>query len=345
MKKILALALCVMVCVTACACSSSGQPNKIMSVDSTTAPTTAALSTGAPVSLGPAYTAPLPTDVPPTDAPTTEPVTTPSQQTKMAYIAGSNVNVRKGPSTDDDKVTQLGVNTQVEVLGEQNGWSQISFNSTTGYVRNDFLSDSPVTVTSKPASSTPKPTATKAPSATAFNENLVTSMDYTAAYINASDVNMRKAPVSGDVIQKLDKYTSCIISGKYNDWYRIIVNSKTGYVRSDFVTRGAYGTTTTTTRPVTTQAPVNTGTTLPMPTTGSGTYTTTFNQANLYSTASTTGLVKASVPAGTQVVPVTLAGSNWVYVICSGQAGYMLLSDLNLSATDIQALYQNASNP
>lgn len=61
--------------------------------------------------------------------------------------AKSNVNVRKGPGTEYDKVGYLTTNQQVAVTGQADtGWFRIEMNGEVAYVSNKFLSDEKVTV-------------------------------------------------------------------------------------------------------------------------------------------------------------------------------------------------------
>ena len=90
---------------------------------------------------------------------TTKPEYTVTKLDKTMY-AKSTVNVRKGPSTDFEKVSSLSTGKQVKVVGQsdQTGWYLIQFDGKEGYVSNSYLQDKPVETT------TPKPTTTKAPS-------------------------------------------------------------------------------------------------------------------------------------------------------------------------------------
>lgn len=90
---------------------------------------------------------------------TTKPEYTVTKLDKTMY-AKSTVNVRKGPSTDFEKVGSLSAGKQVKVVGQsdQTGWYLIQFDGKEGYVSNSYLQDKPVETT------TPKPTTTKAPS-------------------------------------------------------------------------------------------------------------------------------------------------------------------------------------
>ena len=68
---------------------------------------------------------------------------------KTGYIKKTNVNFRKGPSTDDEKIGSLAINTEVKVIHEENGWYKIKVNGKTGYVLKDLVSFEKVEVTSR----------------------------------------------------------------------------------------------------------------------------------------------------------------------------------------------------
>lgn len=66
--------------------------------------------------------------------------TVPAQETaKQGIITGGTINVRKGPGTDYDRVTQVATGKVVTILGTENGWYHIQFGNTTGYVLGDYL--------------------------------------------------------------------------------------------------------------------------------------------------------------------------------------------------------------
>ena len=95
--------------------------------------------------------------------------------------AKSTVNVRKGPSTDFEKVGSLSVGKQVKVVGQsdQTGWYLIQFDGKEGYVSNSYLQDKPVETT------TPKPTTTKAPGTSSGNTETTTTQPQTSTNPNA----------------------------------------------------------------------------------------------------------------------------------------------------------------
>ena len=58
-----------------------------------------------------------------------------------AYITGGTINVRSGPGTEFERVTLVSTGKQINVLGEENGWFKVAFDSKTGYVLGDYVTD------------------------------------------------------------------------------------------------------------------------------------------------------------------------------------------------------------
>ena len=80
------------------------------------------------------------------------------QTAKTMYTNSATVNVRKEASKDSEIVTQIPLNTAVEVLSEESGWTKITVNSKEGYVASNLLSESKTkeTVTSRGSTTTRK---------------------------------------------------------------------------------------------------------------------------------------------------------------------------------------------
>ena len=62
-------------------------------------------------------------------------------ETVTMVVTGGTINVRTGPGTNYDKITQVVSGKQVTVIGEANGWYQVKFDSTTGWLLGEYLRD------------------------------------------------------------------------------------------------------------------------------------------------------------------------------------------------------------
>lgn len=56
-------------------------------------------------------------------------------------VIGGTINVRSGPGTDYERITQVKTGKRVTALGEQNGWYNVSFDETSGWILGDYLRD------------------------------------------------------------------------------------------------------------------------------------------------------------------------------------------------------------
>ena len=68
----------------------------------------------------------------------------PQQQTqtviKTLFVNSTTVNLRKEPSTSSEIVASLPVNMAVDVVAEENGWSQVKVSGKEGYISSSLLS-------------------------------------------------------------------------------------------------------------------------------------------------------------------------------------------------------------
>ena len=56
-----------------------------------------------------------------------------------ATVTASALNIRKGPSTDTDKIGSLPNGTEIKVLGREKGWVKILHGKHIGYVSEEYL--------------------------------------------------------------------------------------------------------------------------------------------------------------------------------------------------------------
>lgn len=149
---------------------------------------------------------------------------------KKGTIKGSSVRIRSAASTTASVACALDSGTELAIIGTAEGdgknWYQVQFtyNGTalSGYVCADY-----VTVTDAPAST--------APTASAATQ---------IGTVKGSGINIRKEPVSGAVLCRLNSGQAVTVteqtkSSDGNIWYKISftynMTPQTGYIRSDFV--------------------------------------------------------------------------------------------------------------
>ena len=68
---------------------------------------------------------------------------------KTMYVRPNAINVRSASNTSADVVTSLNENTEVKVVGEQNGWYKVEVNGKNGFIRKDLLLNQKKEVTSR----------------------------------------------------------------------------------------------------------------------------------------------------------------------------------------------------
>lgn len=145
---------------------------------------------------------------------TTEEPETPEVPTgsvnKTYIVTGSSVNFRSGPSTSYKSYGMLPVGTEVTVLEYTNNtWYKVSYNNKVGYIHTNYLAEQ---VTTPLAS----------------NEYIVLG----------SSINVRKGPSTSYArLTTLSRGKRVTVTGKSGNWYKVKVNNKTGYIRSDLITR------------------------------------------------------------------------------------------------------------
>ena len=65
-------------------------------------------------------------------------------QPKKGYVNVESVNLRKDKSTSSEKIDSLSKNTEVTILGEEDGWYKVKVKNQTGYISKKYISDKKV---------------------------------------------------------------------------------------------------------------------------------------------------------------------------------------------------------
>ena len=129
---------------------------------------------------------------------------------KKYIVTGSSVNFRSGPSTSYKSYGMLPVGTEVLVIEYTNStWYKVSYNNKVGYIHTNYLAE-------------------KVTTPLASNEYIVLG----------SSINVRKGPSTAHArLTTLSRGKRVTVTGKSGNWYKVKINNKTGYIRSDLITR------------------------------------------------------------------------------------------------------------
>ena len=206
------------------------------------------------------------------------------------FAVTDSVRVRTEPSTDASVVTVIHPGSTVEVLDhDPAGWSRVQAGGSTGFIRSDFLKAS--------------------------------TGSGGATFRTTSGVNVRSAAsTDSSVVATVTAGTSVeVTQHDPAGWSRVTVNGSSGFIRSDFLTRGGSGSA------VASAAPSDT-VIATLKTTGT---------VNVRSGASTDNDIVRTLAAGTSVEVLENQSNGWSRVRHSGSTGF-IRSDL-LSATGAPA--------
>lgn len=122
--------------------------------------------------------------------------------------ASSSLNVRSAANTGAPIVGRLSNGTKISILGSSNGWYQISYNGTTGWVSGQYIT----------VSSAPTQTGTVNVSA--------------SSYLNVRSAANTSAPIIG----RLSSGAQVSVLSSSNGWYQILYNGTTGWVSGQYIT-------------------------------------------------------------------------------------------------------------
>ncbi len=125
------------------------------------------------------------------------------------YVTVSKLNMRAGPSTDAEVLTQLKMADKIACQGENEAWLEVSHDSLTGYVAAEYLS----------------------------RQMVFRPVDQTM-YVDSSALNLREKPTtSASAITKLKKHDKLTRTGIGDGWSAVTTaNGTKGYVYTQHLT-------------------------------------------------------------------------------------------------------------
>ena len=147
---------------------------------------------------------------------------------ETGIITAKVVNARSGPGTEYDRVELLASGKQVTILGEENGWYQVSWDRSKGYIRQDLVAVSVAGEGGAPAAEA-APAPAPAPAAPAED-------DTDAVVTGGKVINVRSGPGTDySRITQVKAGRRVKVLGKEGDWYHISVGSKEGFILTDYL--------------------------------------------------------------------------------------------------------------
>ena len=144
------------------------------------------------------------------------------QDSQLAIINGSGVNLRAEMSTDSEVLAELSRGTVLTVLDVFDGWYQVQTGDLTGYVASAFVTlaeghdPSQLLAETLPESSTSV---------------------LAVGLVVGSGVRMRSEPNTDcSIVSTLDRGAAVCVMGAADGWYRIDYGGKGGYIAADYLT-------------------------------------------------------------------------------------------------------------
>lgn len=147
-------------------------------------------------------------------------------------VAKQNQKIRIIPVINSSIIGDLKEADNVTVLEIINGWAFIHNDTAEGWVRYDRLSDS---IEQAPIQQEPEETKTE-PEETNEKEPEPKTQNTKIKYISASVVNVRSKPdTSSEVVTRLSLNTEVTVVSEENNWSKVTINGKEGYIASNLL--------------------------------------------------------------------------------------------------------------
>ena len=120
---------------------------------------------------------------------------------QSGVVTGDVVNVRSGAGTGYERLTQFAKGTTVAILGEENGWYQVSWGDSTGYILKDYV-----------------------------------AADSANAAVTGGVVNVRSGPGTGySRVAQVGTGKRVALLAEEGGWFRVAFDGTTGYILGDYI--------------------------------------------------------------------------------------------------------------
>lgn len=149
-----------------------------------------------------------------------------TEKTKTAY-AMDTVNVRKGPSTEKEVVTQLTVGDKLTIYPDtlKDGWIKVKVGKKKGYVKREFVTTKKSKVPSTSASSTTSNSTT--PIALPEGKTITLSESVNVRASMSETADRVGLAYQGDTVKVIQSYEE--------GWTKVEWNGQTGYIKTELI--------------------------------------------------------------------------------------------------------------
>ncbi len=127
-----------------------------------------------------------------------------SPSREFGQVSSQGVRLRSAPNTESDILAELAVNTELEVLDEQDGWYRVLYGNIVGYVRQDYM--------------------------------FVNATGSRAAYVLQDGVKLRGGPgYASYVTAELSASQGVKVKQMVGEWYFVIAGDQSGFVHREYL--------------------------------------------------------------------------------------------------------------
>ena len=138
------------------------------------------------------------------------------------YISGDYVRFRTGPSTSDGIINSYNRGKELVITGSSGDWTACEIDGQSGFVYSQYVT------TAKPGGSD---------SNNGGGSESTEQPEATTAYIRGTTVRFRSSPsTSSDILGEYNTGKEISVTGSSGDWTACVIDGKSGYVYSQYVT-------------------------------------------------------------------------------------------------------------
>lgn len=143
----------------------------------------------------------------------------------------SDAEVRILPLINATKIGEMKKETKVLVVDEVTGWLYIQTEEAVGWIRKNAIEQVTTQPNTPTQEETPTPETPETPVEPEQPKNEETPIQEKAMYVNSPSIYVRKGPsTSHEIVDSLILNAQVIVTAEVEDWYKVKVDNKEGYI-------------------------------------------------------------------------------------------------------------------